>query len=232
MNPPQAILFDAGNTLLFINPDQVLPVFREFGVFVEEEAFWAAEVEARAALTHGVGDGGTGTEPHVWQSYFAFLFRGCGIPQGDLDPVGRRLREVHKESHLWTWVHPSTPSALQTLKGRGHRLGVISNADGRVEGLTEAGGIRSFFEFVMDSALEGVEKPDPEIFLRAARRMELEPEQVLYVGDLYSVDVVGARNAGMEALLLDPLHRLDYPVPRIRRVGDLPDYLARLSSRP
>jgi putative hydrolase of the HAD superfamily len=98
-----------------------------------------------------------------------------------------------------------------------------------VEGLIEEAGIRDYFEFVMDSHLEGVEKPDPEIFLRGCRRMGVRPEECLYVGDLYPVDVLGARSAGMDAVLLDPMDRLDYPVDRIPDVQALPGYLARVS---
>ncbi len=231
MTVPKAVFFDAGNTLLFINPRFVLPIFRDAGAPAAEEEFWKAELEARANLTHLVEDGGTGTEPRIWQEYFLALFRGCGVPEDEIEGVGQRVMEVHRKSHLWTWVNPTTPPALQSLRAQGYRLAVISNADGRVEGLLETGGIRSHFEFVMDSALEGVEKPSAEIFHRAVRRMNLEPEEALYVGDLYSVDVVGARGAGMEAVLLDPLDRLDYPVPRIPDVGRLPDYLERVSSR-
>lgn len=156
----------------------------------------------------------------------------AGSPPHDLSQSrwAERVMAVHREAHLWTWVSPSTPPALQALKEQGYRLGVISNADGRIEGLLEQGKIRPFFEFVMDSALEGVEKPEPEISRRAASRLELEPEEVLYVGDLYSVDVVGAREAGMAAVLLDPSNRLRHPVPRIPTVAELPDYLHRVSS--
>ena len=45
------------------------------------------------------------------------------------------------------------------------------------------------------------------------------------MGDLYPVDVVGARGAGMEAVLLDPLDVLDFPVDRIPTVSDLPAYM-------
>lgn len=226
-----AIFFDAGNTLIFIDPSAVLPIFLQVGVAADEDLFWEAEFRARSGLARTVEEGATGTEAHMWQAYFAELFRGCGIPEGHLAEVGERVREVHAESHLWTWVDPRTGPALEALRARGHRLAVISNADGRVEGLIRGAGLRGFFEFVMDSALEGVEKPDPEIFLRACRRMGVGPGESLYVGDLYPVDVVGARTAGMEAVLLDPMGRLEYPVGRIPDVAALPGYISELEHR-
>jgi HAD superfamily hydrolase (TIGR01549 family) len=231
MTHPKAILFDAGNTLIFINPDVVIPLFREVGAEVDVEIFWEAEFRARVELAQTVEEGATGTEAHMWQAYFGNLFRGCGVGEEKLEWVGNRVKEVHEASHLWTWCAPETGPALQALKDMGYRLAVISNADGRVEGLIRDAGLRDFFEFVMDSAIEGVEKPDPEIFLRGCRRMGIEPAEALYVGDLFPVDVLGARGAGLDAVLLDPKGRLEYPVDRIPDVAALPEYLAQRSPR-
>ncbi len=225
MTSPRAILFDAGNTLIFINPSKVLPILRAAGAHADEGDFWEAEFSARLDLARTVEEGANGTEAHMWKAYFTQLFRGCGVPEDRLESVGEEVRRLHEENHLWSWVSPDTGPALQELADRGFRLGVISNADGRVESLIRKAGIRDRFEFVMDSAVEGVEKPDPEIFLRGCRRMGVEPGAALYVGDLYPVDVLGARKAGMDALLLDPLGRLDYPVDTIPRVAALPGYL-------
>jgi putative hydrolase of the HAD superfamily len=57
---------------------------------------------------------------------------------------------------------------------------------------------------VVDSKLAGFEKPDPRIFLPALTALGVAAADALYVGDLYEVDVVGARRAGMAAVLLDP----------------------------
>jgi putative hydrolase of the HAD superfamily len=58
------------------------------------------------------------------------------------------------------------------------------------------------FDVVVDSALIGVEKPDPRIFQAALQALDVAPEEALYLGDLYAVDVLGARAAGMHAVLL------------------------------
>jgi HAD superfamily hydrolase (TIGR01662 family) len=229
--PINAVFFDAGNTLIFIDPRVVVPIFRDHGAEVEEGMFWDAEFQARVKLMKRVEEGAWGTEDHIWNEYFSNLFRGCGVPEEQVEGVDRRIREVHRERHLWSFMHPSTPAALERLREAGYRMAVISNADGRVEGLIEGAGIRDFFEFVLDSGVEGVEKPDPEIFLRACRRMGVDPVESLYVGDLYPVDVLGANAAGMKAVLLDPQEILDYPVDRIPNVEVLPEYLARVSPR-
>ena len=192
--PIHAIFFDAGNTLIFIDPKVVIPILREHGAPADEARFRSAELEARARLSRRVDAGDSGTAPAVWGEYFLNLMKGSGVPEGELESVGSRLREIHGRRHLWTHLDPSTEPALRELREDGYRLAVISNADGRVEGLIRGAGLMDYFEFVLDSEVEGVEKPDPEIFLRACRRMGVEPAESLYVGDLYPVDVVGARS--------------------------------------
>lgn len=228
----KAIFFDAGNTLIFVDPQVVLPVLREHGATADETDFHVAEIGARNQLVRRIEAGAFGTEDHIWREYFMNLCMGCGVPQEELQTVEERIVEIHLAQHLWTHMDPATAPALDRLKAAGYRLAVISNADGRVESLIEKAGIRDRFEFVMDSELEGVEKPDPEIFLRGCGRMGVDPAQSLYVGDLYPVDVLGSRGAGLQAVLLDPLDSLDYPVDRIADVAALPSYMERLSHRP
>ena len=225
MTVPTAILFDAGHTLVFIDSARTRAAFRDQGIEVSQARFDAAERTARAELTRGVQGGQMGTERELWHRYFTRLFTASGVPEARLDEVGRWILEVHEDDHLWTGVAPSTGPALDTLLEAGFRLGVISNADGRMEGVIERAGLRDRFEFVIDSEVVGVAKPAPEIFHAASDRLGLPPQDCLYVGDLYPVDVVGARGAGMEAVLLDPMGMLDFPVDRIPAVADLPAYL-------
>jgi HAD superfamily hydrolase (TIGR01549 family) len=223
---PRAILFDAGNTLIFADRARILDMYLAEGVTSDEFRIVQAELEARARLSARVEAGAAGTEPHLWRDYFETLFRRSGVPDRVLDAVGRRLRDEHRRDHLWTHVEPGTGAALERLLDEGYRLGVISNADGRVEAVLERTGLRRHLEFVVDSGVVGFEKPDPRIFREGLRRLALPAEETLYVGDLYPVDVVGARGVGMQALLLDPSGALEYPVDRIPSVLDLPEWLA------
>lgn len=223
---PTAILFDAGHTLVFIDPERTLGVFARAGVEVSEARFRIAERTAREELTRGVRDGQMGTEPELWHRYFERLFTESGVPEDRLGLVGTGIREEHEREHLWTGVDPDTGPALDALLDAGFRLGVISNADGRMEGAIERAGLRDRFEFVIDSEIQGVSKPDPGIFHAATGRLGLPPSECLYVGDLYPVDVIGARGAGLDAVLLDPLGVLDFPVDRIPTVADLPEFLS------
>jgi putative hydrolase of the HAD superfamily len=100
-------------------------------------------------------------------------------------------------------VPEPTRQALGRLKAAGLLLGVVSNSEGRVGQALEAAGLREYFDVVVDSGLIGIEKPDPRIFQAALEALGVGPEEALYVGDLYEVDVVGARAAGIEAVLLE-----------------------------
>jgi putative hydrolase of the HAD superfamily len=80
---------------------------------------------------------------------------------------------------------------------------VISNADGRIDAVLTRCGICDCFASITDSGNVGHEKPHPAIFAAALREMKADPADSLYVGDVYSVDYVGARQAGMQAVLFD-----------------------------
>lgn len=166
------------------------------------------------------------SERKAWRGYFTTLLHGLGVPEAESRSAGQTLREAHETEHMWTRVDEATFEALDVLRERGYRLGVVSNADGRMPALLAQVGLADRFEFVIDSHLVGVTKPDPRIFHLAVERLGLSAGACVYVGDLYAVDVVGARGAGLQPVLLDPFDDLDLPVARIARVADLPDWLA------
>jgi HAD superfamily hydrolase (TIGR01549 family) len=229
---PQAILLDAGNTLVFIDGARVHPMLLPFGADPDPARFREVEREARLRLSGNLGDRVTGHEDQVWRDYFLHLFAQLGMPQEAWPEAGARIQQEHASTHLWSHVDPGTPEALERLKADGYRLGVISNADGRVPALLDEVGLAHHFEFIVDSEVVGISKPDARIFELALKRLGLAGEQCLYVGDLYAVDVVGARGAGLQALLLDPFDHFDFDVPRVAKVADVPDWLAGLRLSP
>jgi putative hydrolase of the HAD superfamily len=220
--PIKGILLDAGHTLVFVDRRRMAEIFRKAGYPWDRERFDQAEWVARAQLVGRVEEGHEGTEPHLWREYFLTLFRESGVPPELEEEVGALVRSEHARSHLWTHVEPGTREALDRLAEAGYRLGVVSNADGRMEDALERAGVRRQVSFVVDSGVEGVAKPDPRIFLEGARRLGLPPDGCLYVGDLYPVDVVGARRAGMDAVLVDPGGWTRRPVRKVPAIRDLP----------
>lgn len=223
----KAILFDAGNTLVWLDHDFILALLAEHGVHATAYGLLAAEYAAKRVLDERVRTGEADDDAKRGRVFFDQVFREVGVPEELFPAVAARLWERHREHNLWGIVRPGTGEALEELRRRGFRLGVISNADGRVEALLEAVGLRPHFDFVIDSALVGVEKPDPAIFRMGCERLGVHPAEAAYVGDIYEIDVVGARAVGMRAFLVDPLSRwgeLD-----CERIVAIPELLERLA---
>jgi FMN phosphatase YigB (HAD superfamily) len=121
-----------------------------------------------------------------------------------------------------------SPAALAGVRALGLRSAVVSNSDGRAERHLRDWGVFGELEFVVDSALVGVEKPDPRIFRIALDRLGLPAERVLYVGDVRCCDEVGSRASGLHFVLIDPDGGYVAPGgPHIARIGDLPAWIAR-----
>lgn len=224
----KAILFDAGNTLVWLDHPFLVQALREHGVEATEGEILAAEYGAKRLLDELVRSGNAGTDETRGRIYFREVFRQLGVDDALFPALARTLFARHAEQNLWSRVRERTAETLEELRGRGYRLGVISNADGRVEALLESVGLRPWFDFVIDSAVVGIEKPDPRIFHVACERLGLEPGEALYVGDIYEIDVEGARRAGMRAVLIDPLDRWgELDCDRVRGIEELPAWLER-----
>jgi putative hydrolase of the HAD superfamily len=169
----------------------------------------------------------------MWQpgaerpSYFATIMHGLGVPRDATRRALDALEAHNRASCLWRVVHPDTPSVLEALRARGLVLGVVSNADGRIAGDLAQNGLGAHFGTVIDSHVVGVEKPDPAIFHLALDALGMTAAESLYVGDVFGIDVVGARRAGLEAVLLDTLGRYPGGVDcrRIRALSELLELL-------
>ena len=159
---------------------------------------------AGAAAASRAMEEARGTDRERAAAYLEALFRAAGVPPDRMPEVQTCLIRLHDQLHLWSSVAADTHAALGRLRAAGLRLGVVSNSDGRVEEALRAADLLRYFDVVIDSALVGVEKPDPAIFRAALDVLDVEPGEALFVGDLYEVDVVGARAAGMSGILLCP----------------------------
>jgi putative hydrolase of the HAD superfamily len=105
-------------------------------------------------------------------------------------------------------------------------LAVISNADGKIEDVLKRSGIADCFATITDSGLVGYEKPHPAIFQAALQAMDAKPQESLYVGDVYSVDYLGATQAGLQAVLIDVSGAYrEMNVPRVESLEELEDWL-------
>jgi putative hydrolase of the HAD superfamily len=134
------------------------------------------------------------------------------------------LHAYHQANNLWELVPAAVRPALTALRDYGLTLVVVSNANGTLRAHMDRIGLSTHVDIVIDSWDEGVEKPDPRLFQIALARASAQPESTIHVGDLYQVDVVGARAAGLRAVLLDEtdLHP-DADCERVASLGELVD---------
>ncbi len=218
---PRAVLFDAGGTLIHPDYVRVGEVLRRHLGRAPGAAEWtAAEYDGRAAVEAVMAAAGGSRDGDRWTVHFAAMFRALGFADPEIGAVAPFLVAEHRRANLWTVAQPGAAEGLAALRRAGYVVGVVSNADGTVDRLLERAGLAADLAFVVDSGAVGVEKPDPEIFRLALDRAEVAAADALYVGDLYPVDVVGARRAGVEPVLLDPLGR--YGDRDCRTVRDVP----------
>jgi putative hydrolase of the HAD superfamily len=200
------VIFDVGGTLVRLDYGLIARLTAKRSHRVEEAALEGAESAARQAIDARAGGAGgvSGTDAERLESYFRDLLGAAGIAVEPATEIARDLAAMHLEDNLWRVPMTGALETLRGLRARGLRSAALSNSDGRVSEILEALGLAEYLDLVVDSHLEGVEKPDPEIFYRALGRLGLPAERAVYIGDIYSIDAVGARGAGLTPVIIDP----------------------------
>jgi putative hydrolase of the HAD superfamily len=201
--PITTVLFDAGGTLVHVDHGFLQQTLRQAGIAVSRRAVREAECASKVAIDRRMQAAETDTDETRRHPYFAALLRKLGVAAEKSDQILQHIETEHRRHNLWRVRLPSTPRVLASLQERGLQLGVVSNSDGRIFSVLDRCGIANFFQVIVDSHEVGVEKPDPRIFQFALDKMQAHPEQSMYVGDIYSIDVVGAERAGIQPVLID-----------------------------
>jgi len=213
------IFFDVGNTLLFPNRTRMLaPLAADRHPTLER--WQALERRTKQEFDQGMMSGRV--DHNFWWTFHTYLLEGLNALD---DGVRNTLVENTQQSANWDQILPGTRDALERIK-RDYAIAVISNADGKIDAVLRRCGIADCFASITDSGIVGSEKPHPAIFAAALREMKAQPAESLYVGDVYSVDYVGASNAGMQAVLFDVAGAYrDREFPRVESLGGLESWL-------
>lgn len=200
----RAVLFDAGNTLIHMPwaaEELLTEACLELGFAVtREQALGALRESDRYHSERYLSRTGDDDEA-FWRGYHGAALRHLGID----DPTGERAGFLSYRfglPHVWQ-PYSDARDACVRLKGLGLALGVVSNGSARVSKLLFQADLLGYLDAVISSQTAGVEKPDPAIFRAALEKLHVRAEEAIFVGDLYDVDVRGARAAGIEAVLLD-----------------------------
>jgi putative hydrolase of the HAD superfamily len=225
--PIELLSLDAGGVLVFPNFERISDAFARHGIHVSPGALRGADPHGRFAVDTA-DRVATTNDADRGSMHFRIMFARAGVPPDA--PIGGVLEELwayHTEHNLWEYVPPEVIPALERLAATGVAMAIGSNANGIIERVFERAGLRRYFSVICDSHVEGVEKPDRRFFEILIARAGGRPETTLHVGDLYHVDVVGARGAGLQAMLFDP-HDL-YSGYGVKRVKDLDDVAALIT---
>jgi HAD superfamily hydrolase (TIGR01509 family) len=225
------LFLDAGGVLCHPSWTRVSAALATEGIDVLPERLAAAEPLAKLDIDRAMVVGKTDDKTRGWL-FFDKVLEHAGVPLSEAtDAALAVLAAYHRADNLWEDVPADVRPALQRFRSMGLTLVVVSNANGRLRHLFDRLDLTSCFDVVLDSHEWHVEKPDPRLFAIALERSGADPRYTAHVGDLFHIDVVGARNAGLrEGVLLDSAGLYpDADCRRIRRLDELANviHLAR-----
>ncbi len=227
----EAVLFDVGGTLVEDRDfTGYAELARSLGLELLPESIGEAVLSVNGSLVQEGRSGVPPTSAEYWRRVLAEA-SGTEVRGEVADAFAERLARRPRSAHLFS----DTRRTLERLRTEGRRLGVVSNAgsEAAVRELLGTVGILGYFATVVAAGTEGVAKPDPEIFRRAAKRLGVAPERAFYVGDLPDTDVRAAARAGLASIWL---HRdgtgFGTDPPEITSLTELPRAIARLEAEP
>ena len=200
-----AVLFDAGGVLLFPDPSVLIPALAVYGASNDPGTYFRAHYSAMAAKSR------SGAGEREWGVFNAAFVAAVGVPAHEQAEAAYVLSKT-RNAHLWRAPIRGSREGLALLNQLGVPVGVVSNAEGQIEsvlarmGMCQVGpGAHPEVLCVVDSQVVGTAKPDPHIFDHALVHLPgVVRERILYVGDSVTMDVGGARAAGLTPVLFDP----------------------------
>jgi putative hydrolase of the HAD superfamily len=225
------LCLDAGNTIIFFDHARVARLAGREGFATSTRAIERAEGLAKKAHEEGTlldfawnGDAAPGARG--WGRTLGTILVIAGAPRDRMPAMLEALWRDHVEYNLYSQVPDGLVASLERLRARGVRVAVVSNSEGRLEPLFEELGVLRVLDAVIDSAIVGVEKPDPRIFRLALDRFAVPAARALHLGDNYATDVLGAQAAGIRVALVDPFDHLagrHEDIPRVSGVAEVAD---------
>ena len=226
----EAVICDAGGTLIRVDFEWIARDLERQGFATDAATLRRAEIAGRRAYDASILAAPPDAPPPRGdqRAYHGGTLEAAGVPAELREAAIDRCIAREKDRGLWIQPMEGAREALDALAGLGLRLGVVSNSDGRAAFHLENADMRRGVEFVVDSHLVGIEKPDPAIFRVALGKFGTPPERTLFVGDIRSIDEAGARAAEMNFVLLDPYGDYGDPgSPRITGMHELAGWVEK-----
>ena len=205
----KAVFFDLYQTLINHDPpreEQLARIISDYGITVTADTLRRPMVIADEFIyeEHSrlpISKRSKSEQKTLYAQYQSILLKEAGInPTHDLIRNNIvKMQQVNFKRVLFDDVLP----ALEQLKQNGIILGLISNIDSDIKPLFDKLGLTPLLQVVVTSRDSGYHKPQPEIFKEAARQAGVKVDESMYIGDQYQIDVLGAKGAGMQGVLLD-----------------------------
>ncbi len=224
------LLFDAGGTVLFPKFDWMASVLSSRGFEVEPLKIF----KEFSYLNYEIDDTLRKGENNPWNNewFLKTLVERISTPKELIDEVASIVIKEENENGLWASTFDHVKETLKLLKDAGYSMSIVSNSDGRVERMISEVGLRKYFDKVYDSYLVGISKPDKGIFELALKELSLKPQDALFVGDMFYIDVLGANSCGIPAVHLDPFNYYQsWEGARIKGVEELPKLLEKIDMK-
>jgi putative hydrolase of the HAD superfamily len=193
------VTFDAGQTIIDLDLDFLARRLAERGVVVEPAALAASAPAAWRRYDSLVDPGGG----HPWHDLMATLLRGAGVAEPSVGPLVEWLWGEQPRANLWRAPIPGMVALARELAGRGVRIAVLSNSEGRLAELLAEIGIADVFAAIIDSGRIGIEKPDRRIFDHTLAALGATGPGI-HIGDSWPADIAGALGAGWRAIWFGP----------------------------
>ena len=204
----KAIFFDALGTLFYLTRTvghHYALAGTEVGLTLDPNQLDAAFVSAWKKMPHRAAIAGPReNDDKGWWRELVDLVLAQAAPslnEFDRDNLFEVAYEHFAEPGVWE-LYSEVPDMLKQLQPR-FQLAVVSNFDGRLRFILDHLGISKFFTHIFISSEIGADKPDPEIYRRALKLIDLNPNEVLHVGDDPERDWKAASAAGLPVLRLD-----------------------------
>ena len=225
----KAVFFDFYHTLVRYEPprEQVeADVLKQLGMDIDPPALRLPLVAADEFIYQEIADKPLSQRSREEKMVLYARYQGIVLREAGLradEKLIYQLMGLMQEVQMTLALYDDAPPAMDDLKDRGLKLGLISNVEHDINPIMEQLGLPQWLDIVVTSQETGFNKPHPEIFKAALKQAGVKPAEAIYVGDQYQVDVVGARGAGLKGVLID---RLDYnkevtDCPKIKSLTEL-----------
>ncbi|BFH72880.1 HAD-IA family hydrolase [Sulfurisphaera javensis] len=202
------VSLDMGDTLIAFTPrkyEKIYEILKDNGYIFSLKKVYKAYI--RTMAKHYFPDS-NGVNPFDLRDFFYEL----GINPSN-EKLVKEIKKIDRGEEYW--VYDEVIDFLEKLKSKGHKLVLVSNATPRGKEVFYKLGLNKYFDFTIFSFEVGLVKPNPKIFSLVIRNFG-KPR--FHIGDIYEMDIKGARDAGIEGILLNRFNFYEFGVKNLKEI--------------